>query len=50
METLRNFAKQHGIQLNDYADKPKSPARGGNAPAKPAAAKRTAGGATVSDW
>jgi hypothetical protein len=33
MRTLRNFAKQHGIKLNDYANKPSA----GNAPAKPAA-------------
>jgi len=33
MKTIRNFAKQNGIKLNDYAAKP----RAGNAPAKPAA-------------
>jgi hypothetical protein len=33
MKTIRNFAKQNGIKLNDYANKPSA----GNAPAKPAA-------------
>ena len=37
MRTIRNFARQNGIQLNDYA--------AGKTPPK-----RTTGGASVSDW
>jgi hypothetical protein len=48
MKTIRNFAKQNGIQLNDYANR--KPQARPAAPAKPAAVKRTAGGASVSDW
>lgn len=46
MRTIRNFARQNGIQLNDYAAA-KTPPRAGRAPTAP---KRTTGGASVSDW